>query len=304
MRTLPWLDDLARDLRHGLRSLRGAPAFTSVALITLTLGIGANTAIFSIVNGVILRPLGYPRPDQLMFLSTQFPSLGFLQFWVSAPEYLEFREINRSFSHIGAYTTGEVNLTSGDRPLRVRSANVDEHLLEALGVQAAQGRLFGKGETDTSGAPAPGPPPPPPPIAILSHELWQSAFAGESIIGEMIDVNGSRREVIGIMPPATDLMDNRTEIWLPLGLSPANRQNRAGHFLYLIGRLKEGTTAESARKELNALTQNWGERVGANGHVFTPLDGDGGGHVLQMKPMREQILGGVSRSIWVLQAAV
>ena len=126
-RGLPWLDDVMRDVRHGLRMLRRSPGFTAVAVLTLALGIGANTAIFSIVNGVILRPLGYPQPDRLMYLTTQFPSLGFAEFWVSPPEYMEFRELNRSFSSVGAFTTGEANLIAGDRPIRVRTANVDEH---------------------------------------------------------------------------------------------------------------------------------------------------------------------------------
>ncbi len=304
------MNGIAHDLRYALRGLIKTPGFTAVALLTLALGIGANTAIFSIVNGVILRPLGYPRPEQLMYLTTQFPSLGFTQFWVSPPEYMEFREINRSFSAVGAYTTGEVNLTAGDRPLRVRSASVDEHLLAALGVQAAQGRLFATGETNVSGPPpAQGQPaPPPPPIAILSHELWQSAFGGRPMVGQTVEVNGLRREVIGIMPPGADVMDNRTEIWMPLGLNPANRQNRGSHFLYVIGRLKEGVTAPAAQTELNALIGNWGERVGVKGHVFVPLTNVGsanpGGHILQMKPVEDEILGGVSRSIWVLQAAV
>ena len=123
----PWIDDVTRDVRHGLRMLRRSPGFTVVAVLTLALGIGANTAIFSIVNGVILRPLGYPQPDRLMYLTTQFPSLGFAEFWVSPPEYMEFRELNRSFSSVGAFTTGEANLIAGDRPIRVRTANVDEH---------------------------------------------------------------------------------------------------------------------------------------------------------------------------------
>ena len=298
------IEEFGQDIRSATRSLLRSRGFTAVVLLTLTLGIGANVAIFSIVSGVILRPFVYPKPEQLMFLTTQFPTLGFLQFWVSAPEYLEFREINRTFADVGAYTLGEVNLTAGDRPLRVRSAQVDEHLLNALGVQPSQGRLFAKGETDVPGPPpTAGPPPQPPAIAILSHELWQSAFAGRPIIGQTVEVNGARREVIGIMPPGTDLMDNRTQIWLPLGLNGANRQNRGGHFLYLIGRLKDGVTMQSAQRELNALIENWGERVGVKGHVFTPLGKDGG-HILQMKPMRDEILGSVSRSIWVMQAAV
>ena len=97
---------------------------------------------------MILRPLGYPKPEQLMYLTTQFPAFGFDQFWVSPPEYFEFREINQSFAAVGAFTTGEVNLTAGDRPLRVRSASVDDGLLTALGVQPIAGRLFSKGETD------------------------------------------------------------------------------------------------------------------------------------------------------------
>ena len=191
-RGLPWLDDVTRDVRHGLRMLRRSPGFTAVAVLTLALGIGANTAIFSIVNGVILRPLGYPQPDRLMYLTTQFPALGFAEFWVSPPEYMEFRELNRSFSAVGAFTTGEANLIAGDRPLRVRTASVDEHLLNALGVQPAHGRLFAKGETDVSGPPpAPGQPAPPPPrIVILSHELWQTAFGGRPMVGQTVDVNG------------------------------------------------------------------------------------------------------------------
>ena len=301
----PWLDDVMRDVRHGLRMLRRSPGFTTVAVLTLALGIGANTAIFSIVNGVILRPLGYPQPERLMYLSTQFPLLGFTEFWVSPPEYMEFRELNRSFSSVGAFTTGEVNLIAGDRPFRVRSASVDEHLLNALGNQAAHGRLFAKGETDITGPPpAPGQPaPPPPPIVILSHELWQTAYGGRPIVGQMVDVQGVRREVIGVMPPGADVMDNRTEIWLPLGLNPGNRQNRGSHFLYLIGRLRDGVTPQSAGVELEALIRNWGERTGVKNHLFTPLTKQGG-HILQMAPLRDEVLGEAGQAIWVLQVAV
>jgi hypothetical protein len=105
-RGLRWLDDLARDLRHGLRVLWLSPTFTVVTVLTLALGIGANTAVFSIVNGVILRPLGYPKPSQLMFITSRFPNLP--EFEVSAPEYIEFRSITRSFSSVGGYTTGAI----------------------------------------------------------------------------------------------------------------------------------------------------------------------------------------------------
>jgi putative ABC transport system permease protein len=308
------LDQLRQDVRHAFRGLLRAPGFTVVTILTLALGIGANTAIFSIVNGVILKPLGYPQPEQLMYLTTQFPAFGFQQFWVSPPEYFEFREINQSFAAVGAFTTGEVNLTAGDRPLRVRSAAVDDSLLAALGVQPAMGRLFAKGEADLTGPPpTPGSPPIPlPSIVILSHELWQTAFGGQNIVGQTVEVNGLAREVIGVMPPGVDVMDNRTEIWTPLGLNPANRQNRGSHFLYLIGRLKDGVTPQQAETELSTLIQNWGERVGVKQHVFAPLPSNeadrkqnpGAGHILQMDPVQDQIVGSASRAIWVLQAAV
>src|SRR5262245_62470093 len=183
MKWLGWTSAIVPDVKYAARLLRRSPGFTVTALLTLALGIGANTAIFSIVNGVILRPLGYPKPEQLMYLTTQFPSLGFLEFWVSPPEYMEYREQNRSFAAVGAYTTGESNLTAGDRPLRVRTALVDEHLLKALGARAEQGRLFATGETNVTGPPPTpgqqGPPPLPPSLAILSPELWQSAFGGK-----------------------------------------------------------------------------------------------------------------------------
>lgn len=304
-RGLPWLDDLRRDVSHGLRTLRRAPVFSAVALLTLALGIGANTAIFSIVNGVMLHPLGYPKPEQLMYLTANFRALGFTQFAVSVPEYLEFREINRSFAAVGAYTTGfgsyttgEVNLTAGDRPLRVRAVSVDAHLLEALGIQPAQGRFFHEEETSHWTGTLP------PPLAILSYELWQTAFGGRPLVGKKIEVEGRPHEVLGIMAPDADVMDNRTEIWLPLWLNPNAAQARANHELYVIARLKDGVTLQAAEKELNALLDNWSGRVGVKGHVPTnrpslPVD-----HNLQMQPIQDAIVGDASRAIWVLQAAV
>jgi putative ABC transport system permease protein len=163
--------------------------------------------------------------------------------------------------------------------------------------------LFAAGETDAvgpAGPPAPGVPPPQPPrVAILSHELWQGAFGGQPMLGQMVEVNGVTREVIGILPPGADVMDSRAEIWLPIGLNPSNRQNRGSHFLYLIGRLKDGVTPQAAAAELDSLVANWGERVGQKQHVYT-LDG----HRLQMEPVQQQIVGSASRAIWVLQAAV
>jgi putative ABC transport system permease protein len=132
------------------------------------------------------------------------------------------------------------------------------------------------------------------------------------MVGQTVEIDGRRREVLGIMPPGADVMDNRTEIWTPLGLNPGNRQNRGSHFLYLIGRLKDGVTPQMAQSELTTLIQNWGERVGVKNHVFAPLPSSaadrkqnpGAGHILQMTAVQEQIVGSASRAIWVLQAAV
>ena len=308
-----WLDEVGRDLRYGLRTLRRSPLFTAVALLTLALGIGANTAIFSIVNAAILQPLGYPAPDQLMRLTAHFP-VGPLQgFRLSTPEYLEFREMNRSFVEVGAFAVGEgvagggsggwagaINLTAGDRPVRARCALVDEHLLAALGVQPAQGRLFAPGETDAmSSRPGIGGPP----VAILSHELWQSALGGQSIVGQSVYVDGRPHDIIGVMPPGFDVMDNRTEIWLPIGVHPEIRRIRQNHILQVVGRLKDGVTPQAAEVELSTFLENWGERVGVKGHVPTGHPSGPQDHTLRLQPLQDAILGDARRAIWVLQAA-
>jgi predicted permease len=302
-RGLPWLDDLARDVSHGLRTLRRTPVFTAVALLTLALGIGANTAMFSIVNGVILRPLDYPRPEQLMDLSTEFPALGLTRNPLSVQEYLEFRQINRSFAAVGAYrtmggayTTGEVNLTAGGA-LRVRSISVDADLLNTLGVQPAQGRTFSEEETNRAGGLAPA-------LAILSYELWQTAFGGQPVLAQAVNVDGRPHEIVGIMPSGIDVMDNHTAIWLPLGLPQAIRQNRGFHILHVVGRLKDGVTRQAAQTELNALLENWGERTGSSGHVPTNRPTGAADHTLRIASVQDAIVGDARRSIWIMQVAV
>jgi predicted permease len=313
-RGLPWLEDMATDTRHALRILWRSPSFAGVVLLTLALGIGANTAIFSILNSVILQPLDYPRPDQLMRLTAQFPVAGSSGAALSYPEYLEFREMNRSFADVGAFTTGrgnvgggsgswtgEVNVIAGNRPLRVRSAAVDEHLLRALGVAPESGRLFAAGETDAMAArPGLGGPP----IAILSHELWQAAFGGQPLVGQTVIVDGRLHEIIGVMPPGLDLMDTRPEIWLPLGVHPVIRQIRTSHLISVIGRLKEGVTRQQAEAELTAFIDNWGERTGTKGHLPTRTPSEPEDHTLQIQPLQDAIVGSAGRAIWVLQAAV
>src|SRR5258706_10165669 len=142
MRRVNFADDLIQDVRYTIRSLAKSPGFTGVVVATLALGIGANTAIFTIVHGVLLRPLDYPKPDQLMYLMAEAPAIGGTRNALSAPEYTEFRQMNQSFAAVGAYSTGgaaetnrEGNLTTGGRTLRVRSISADAHFINALSIQ-------------------------------------------------------------------------------------------------------------------------------------------------------------------------
>jgi predicted permease len=167
---------------------------------------------------------------------------------------------------------------------------VNAELLEALAVRPEHGRWFRREETRAGG----------PALAILSHDLWQSGFGARAdIVGRVIEVDGLSREVVGIMPAGFDLMDRHVELWLPLQLAPAISQYRASHFLSVVGRLQDGVSPLDAETELASLVANWGERVGASGHVFVT-----GKHVMQMQPLQDAIVGPSRRVLWVLQAAV
>jgi predicted permease len=287
---------LLRDVRHAARNLLRTPGFALVTIVTLALGIGANTAIFSVVNAVILRPLGYPQPDRLVFISSQFPKMGFDQFWISPPEFLEFQERTRAFSDVGAFATGQSNLTAADRPRRVNSGQASAGLFKALGVNAMYGRTFEQAETIPNG----------PRVVVLSYELWKSAFGGNtSTLGSQVEMNGIRRTVVGIMPPRFDVADRHIEIWAPLQIDPSNRRNRASHFLHLIGRLGEGTTLQSAQAELDTLLAGWPSSVAraataANG----PHTPDPENHRLRFDPLQLQIVGSARNAVFVLQGAV
>jgi len=307
-RGLPWVEDFVTDVRHALRAFRRSPVFAAIAIVTLALGIGANTAILSIVNGVLLRPLAYPHPAQLVHITTtgerpKFP--------VSVPEYLEFQQFTRTFADVGAFRAADANLVVGDRAQRVPSAFVDAHLLKTLGLDPVQGRLFTSDDSLVSGPRLPGGSAPAAPVALVSYELWRSVFGGAPIVGTTINVDGRVLQVIGIMPRGADLMDAHVAIWLPLGFTQAERLARNNHNLTLIGRLKNQVSMQGAQAEVRALTETWSARTGLTpggadhaGHLFEPPMAGRGGHSLQLTPLEEQILGRAGRSIWVLQAAV
>jgi putative ABC transport system permease protein len=278
-----------QDLKHSVRGFARTPGFTTLAVLTLALGIGANTAIFSVVNGVILKPLAYPEPDRLVMITSQFPTLGFDRFWIDAPEYIDLKTHNRSFESVGAYSIGAVNLGAGDRPERVTSASITASLFDVLGVRAFRGRAL---QPDDNLATTER-------VAVLSHALWHRSFAGdESVIGKVTQVNGVGRTIVGIMPPGFDVHDARAEIWIPLTLDPAAPGNRGGHFLYLIGRLRDGVTMTQARTELQNLLRGWRELV-PSGHV--PNDST---HRVQYEPLQDDVVGGARTALWILQGAV
>ena len=295
------MSQLRQDFRYAIRSLSRVPGFSAIAIATLALGIGANTAIFSVVNGVVLKPLAYPNPEQLVFITSQFPGLGFDQFWVSAPEFLEFRERNRSFSEVGAYTTSAVNIGAAGQPQRVASGTVTASLFGALGVRPRMGRTFTPDETLPNA----------PRTVVLSSEIWESAYAADAgIVGKEVEIDGVKRTVVGVMPPGFDVHDQGVRIWLPLLLDPANRtQGRGSHFLYLIGRRKPDVTLERARTELQTLLTQWPAANGATanaapgqtGFVHTPA---ATGHRIRYDDLQTDMVGGIRRALWVLQAAV
>ena len=283
------MDTLRKDLVFALRSLRRQPGFTAITLLTLALGIGANTAVFSVVNGVILRPLPYERPGELQFVSSQFPGLGFDQFWISLPEFLEYRDTNQTFSSIGAYQTGAVNLDSAP-PSRVVQAIVTPELLPTLGVQPIAGRLF------TAADSVPGAEP----TLVLSWELWQRAFGGKAdSLGQTVLLNNVTTRVVGIMPRGFDVHDQKVELYQPLTIDPATLPTRRGnHNLYLIGRLKPGVSAVQARADLDVILGQWRTRV-PTGHVPSLT-----GHRFRIDPLKEDMIGSVRLALLILQGAV
>lgn len=280
-----------QDLRHTVRGLLRTPAFAILSVLTLALGIGANSAIFSVINGVVLQPLPYSAPERLVMITSQFPTIGFDRFWVSPPEFVELREHTRVFEDVGAYTVTAVNIGAGESPARVTAAGVSASLFNVFGTPPAMGRAFTDGEMRPDAEP----------VVVLSDELWREAYgADRSIVGQAVEVDGVQRTVVGVMPPGFDLRDERVRIWLPLPIDPEQLPNQRGsHFLYLVGRLGGNATMQQAEAELANLLGTWRELAGVTGHV--PNDST---HRLQYAGLHEDVIGDARTSLWMLQGAV
>ncbi|MGE5833780.1 MAG: ABC transporter permease [Acidobacteriota bacterium] len=240
------LDGLRRDLKVGVRGLLRRPGFAVAAILTLGLGIGANTAVFSVIKHVLLAPLPYRQPDRAVMVWSKWR--GFDKTWVSDAEALDYRSRVRAFSDAGAWSVAQVNLTGDGDPIRIGGAFVTSNLFDVLGTALLAGRNFTEAEaTNTPG------------VVILSHGLWQRRFGGEPVIGRSIQINGIARQIVGVMPPGFQLptdyvidAEEPTQLWLPLRLDP---QNRGNHGLHAAARLRDGVTVEQANAELQSLTQ-------------------------------------------------
>ncbi len=287
------------DIRYALRMLVKTPGFAAAAVLTLALGIGANTAIFSVLNAVILKPLEYQQPDRLMKIASQFPNYD--EFWISLPEYLEFRKWTRAFSSVGAYQTGQSNLSTTERPQRVRMMQASEDLFTTLRVSPLRGRAFDASDTRPGSNPA----------AILSETLWRTSFgANPDVVGTLAEIDGVRRTIVGIMPAGFDVADLRIQLWLPLVIDPATA-NRGAHNAYLIGRLADGVTAGAAHAELQTILTQWRDRAITEGPVGVPPPPgrpvhapNATTHPFRIDPLHARIVGTATTAVWVLQGAV
>jgi len=287
-------DDLKQDVRYSLRQLARNPGFAAAAVVTLAVGIGANSAVFSVVNGVLLEPLPYEAPEELVTVSTAFPTMGFDQFWMSPPEYFELSEWNESFQSMGAYRVGAASIETLDRPLRVPSAVASWTFFTTLGVAAEQGRTFLE-EEDRIGAT---------PTVILSHGLWERGFGADpGVLGSTVRVSGQGATVIGVLPEGFDIEDAGVEIWRPLnllqGVDPTDHANRRGnHFMNVVARVRPGVTPELVRQDLDRMTQRSGEEYSG----MHPLDATN--HPIFASDLRSELVGDVRPALFLLMGAV
>jgi putative ABC transport system permease protein len=279
-----------QDLRYSLRQLARSPGFTAVAVLTLALGIGANAAIFSVVNAVLLEPLPYRAPDRLVSIYSQFINQGFDHFWISPPEYLELREMAASFEDVGAYRNQAVNVSGRDRPLRVDATFATASTLTTLGVPAERGRWFSAAEDRPHAEP----------VALLGDALWRRAFGADpGLVGRRVLIDGVNRTVVGVMPPRAQIGGERVEVWLPVALGPLDPKQRGNHFLDLVARLRPGVSLRQSRAEMAGLLVRWKSLDAAGQHSLSPDR-----HPLVIAPLLDDTVGEARPALRLLWGAV
>ncbi len=278
-----WLEHIKRDLFYAVRVLLRSPGFTAIAITTLALGIGATAAIFSFVNAVLLKPLPYPHPEQIVSVGEKLPD-GFSN-PISTLNFLDWERQNRCFEYLAALAFDKVTLTGSDRPQEIKVHRVSAAYFKVLGAGAALGRTFAASENEPGNDLE----------VVLSNRIWRSRFGGDSqIIGRKITLDGKNYTIIGVLPANSEFDRSWAAMWLPLSFAPVN-MTRNFHWLYAIARLKAGITLKQARDQM--------ETIGAGIAAQYPDSNKGIG--VAVNPYIDQVVQPeLRRSLWVLLAAV
>jgi putative ABC transport system permease protein len=275
-----------QDVRYALRSLGKSPGFTAVAVLTLALGIGFNTAVFSVVDAAVFRPLAYAKPAELVRLIDTNPSRGIDRFSSSPLNFVDWRAQNRTLAAMAAYTRNDVTLVEGTAPERLQGQSVSPALFPLLGVAPMLGRAFdlddekpGRDKT-----------------AVLSFELWQRRFGGDrAIVGKTIALEGGKRTVVGVMPRVFRFpISKSAELWMPLVLDADTLENRGAHWLSVIARVKPGVTLAQASADLDVIA--------ARLEAAYPAKNKGWGIVVT--PLSEAVVGRSKKPLLLLLGAV
>jgi predicted permease len=270
-----------QDSHFALRMLRKTPGFTAVAVLTLALGIGANTAIFSVVNAVLIRPLPFAHPEQIMYVAETFPGgTG----TVSAPNYLDWREASQSFSALAIFSTEGVNLTGSDQPLHLYTARVSRGFFETFEVVPQLGHLLTDADFTPGGDS----------VVLVSERFWQSHTGGDpQLVGKKLELNGNTATVIGVLPDGF-AFPSEADLWQPHSLDDSFSRNRGTHFFRAVGRLRSGVTLESARAEMDAIAQRLAR-------AYPDTNQTRG---VRITPLEKLVVENVEPSLIVLQAGV
>jgi putative ABC transport system permease protein len=239
-------DEMFQDLRFGLRMLLKQPGFSLIAILTLALGIGANTAIFSVVNAVWLRSLPYPEAERLTIVAHRNLKRGG-NFELTPAAYFDLREQSKSFEHLAVYGSRDFNLTGAGEPERLRGQGVSAALFPLLKVSPSAGRVFTDADERAGAAP----------VVILSHQLWQRRFGADlNLIGQTLRLDDKSYTVVGVMPPGFAFPDRETELWAPFIFAANAVNDRESFFLSAVARLNPGVTLTAAQSELDGIAQN------------------------------------------------
>jgi putative ABC transport system permease protein len=279
------MNTLWQDLRFGFRMLRKSPVFTTVAVIALALGIGANTAIFSVVNAVLLSPLPFGNPDRLVMIWENDTQEGNPRNQVAPANYIDFRERNRTFEQLAFLTqTAGVNLTGGDQPERIESSAVSANFFSLLKVQPVLGPGF-RPEDEKPDAE---------PVVVLSYGLWQRRFGGDTnIIGKTLTIEGQSASVVGVAPRGFQFPE-KAEMWGPMPLAGEDAKVRARHSLLVIGRLKPDATLAEAKADLSTIASQ----------LATEYPETNTGRGATLLTIKDQLVGDVQPALIILLGAV